>query len=377
MAKKKKKQKKARHYRSPQELLIAQKAKALRKAEEGYWKKRDEIIAKQLPAFANALDIEQDSIAPLDLSSTIWALIDGAAFVRYKKITPKPRHDFRVLNITLEQWGISGYIVPTSKGEFSLAQAGIARGIYHIELRDCQFNDVHVPYVQISHIRYGAGDTLPSTEKAIYDFQLTISGIIAQRLVQPSPQPAKTIKASDTIAKLKSLADLFEKLLGDASKEEELQTFLKDNTLLLHPSATVIPKKKLGEDFVTDFVLLRSTSMGPVYTLIELERANYKLLTQTDETMTSSLVHAHGQTRDWDVWIEKHKSYLRDKLPGFETPEYWIIIGRSTELTETQKAKLRSYNRGLNNTTIKTYDDLLVEFRESIKNLEQHLSVET
>ena len=121
MVKKKQKQKKSRRPLSPKEVLITQKAKAFLKAIKAYWKRRDEITAKQLPAFASALDIEQDCITPLNLSSIIWALRDGAALIRYKKITTKPQYNFRILDITMEEWGNNYLLIPTPKGDLSLA----------------------------------------------------------------------------------------------------------------------------------------------------------------------------------------------------------------------------------------------------------------
>jgi len=80
--------------------------------------------------------------------------------------------------------------------------------------------------------------------------------------------------------------------------------------------------------------------------------------------------HAIKQTRDWDVWLEKNKAYIQNKLAGFETPSYLVVIGRGDALTEEERAYLRSYNREWKNTTLLTYDDVLARFRSTISNLE-------
>jgi len=68
--------------------------------------------------------------------------------------------------------------------------------------------------------------------------------------------------------------------------------------------------------------------------------------------------------------LEKNKAYVQNKLPGFETPQYMVVIGRSTEYTEDQKAYLRSYNREWKNLELLTYDDVLVRFQATIRRLQ-------
>jgi Domain of unknown function (DUF4263) len=120
---------------------------------------------------------------------------------------------------------------------------------------------------------------------------------------------------------LQQLAGEFGALLDAQGREEELQLFLKSHPFILHPSAECIPKQKLGEDFVTDFVLVEITTQGPHYVLVELERASHSVLTK-ELILSGPVNHAIKQTRDWDVWLEQNKGYIQNKLPGFETPIY-------------------------------------------------------
>ena len=147
-----------------------------------------------------------------------------------------------------------------------------------------------------------------------------------------------------------------------------MQRFLKDHSFVLHPSAETIPKQKLGEVFITDFVLVATTTQGPTYIFIELERASHPVLTK-GYSLASPVNHAIKQTRDWDLWLEKNKAYIQNKLPGFETPNYIVVIGRSKDFDEQQKAYLRSYNREWKNLELITYDDLLFRFRSTIERL--------
>lgn len=188
-------------------------------------------------------------------------------------------------------------------------------------------------------------------------------------LTQRAGLQVEGVTPERTIQKLQEIAREFENLLETDTMEEKLQTFIKDYPFVLHPAAEVIPKKKLGEEFVTDFVLVSTTAQGPTYVLVELERASHPVLTK-DLTLASPVNHAIRQTRDWDVWLEKNKAYLQNKLPGFETPKYLVVIGRGKDLDCEQKAYLRSYNREWKNLELLTYDDVLTKFRSTIKALE-------
>ena len=341
------------------------KAKKFLSAEQEYWAAFT-LLRKQRHTTAASLELPFEEKLPESISSTVWALKDGVAFVRYQTVGPKAKVEFRVHPTTLEQWGNEGLMVPIAGGEISLAQAGLMRGLGNVSLMNCTINGVNIPYAEFSHLRYGDIENAPSIEQAVLDFQLAIIGFQTQSATAPASQ---AVTGAQTIDILKQLANEFEALIAAGSKEEELQVFLKSNPFILHPSAELIPKKKLGEDFVTDFVLVATTTQGPVYILVELERASHSILTK-DLVLSGPVNHAIKQTRDWDVWLEKNKAYIQNKLHGFETPNYLIVIGRSNSMTDEDKSYLRSYNREWKNTALMTYDDLLARFRKTIVNLE-------
>ena len=76
-----------------------------------------------------------------------------------------------------------------------------------------------------------------------------------------------------------------------------------------------------------------------------------------------------GQAR-YSIWLEQNKAYLQNKLPGFETPKYMVVIGRGTALDATAKAYLRSYNRDWKNIELLSFDDVLVRFNGVISALD-------
>lgn len=357
MAANKRKKTNRSNWLSPVEKMLKKKADSFLKAEKEFWKYRYGI-EKQHRESAEALNLDVAATIPDELSSVVWALKDGVAFARYLSPGTTGNVSFRSLNISLEQWGNEGLVVPTPQGEISLVKAGLIRGLGNITLNNCQINEIHIPYIEISHAFYDKEQMPSPVERAVIDFQLAFLGM---QLREQNVVPGQTIEDANTIKKLRKLASQFESLLNDAEREEELQLFLKENPMVLHPTAEVIPKKKLGEDFVTDFVLVTPSDQGPTYTLVEIEKSSHPIVVK-DNSLSSQTNHAIKQTRDWDVWLEQNKPYIQNKLPGFETPKYMVIIGRGNSLDDTAKAYLRSYNRDWKNIELLTFDDILVRF---------------
>lgn len=365
MTRKKNKRKPNQPKLNPIERALKKKAGQFLKAEREFWKYRYELEDQQREN-AEALGLEINKTIPENLSTIVWALIDGVAFVRYQDGAGKGSVGFRSANITLKQWGNEGLIVPTSKGEVSLVQSGLFRGLGNITLQDCTLNDLHIGYVELRHAFYDKKELPSAVERAVIDFQLAFLG--AQIRGKSATPVATPSKPDQTISILEGIAKTFETLLQTADREEELQVFLKENPMVLNATAEQIPKKKLGEDFVTDFVLVTPSQQGPTYTLVEIEKASHRVLIK-DNSLSSEANHAIKQTVDWDVWLESNKAYLQNKLPGFETPNYLVVIGRGNELDDTAKTYLRSFNRGWKNTELLTYDDVLIRFRSVITSL--------
>ncbi len=371
MAKKKNKRKPNKSKLTPIERVLKKKADHFLKAERKFWKYRYELEEQQRKN-ADALGLKISQTIPDNLSTIVWALKDGVTFVRYQDDTTKGHVGFRSVNITLEQWGNEGLVVPTSKGEISLAQSGLIRGLGSITIQDCTFNDLHIGYVEFRHAYYDKKELPSAIERAIIDFQLAFLGA---QIREKSPTPVATSsKADQTISKLEEIAKKFEGLLETADREEELQVFLKENPLVLNPTAEQIPKKKLGEDFITDFVLVTPSQQGPTYTLVEIEKVSHRVLIK-DNSLSTQANHAIKQTLDWDVWLESNKAYFQNKLPGFETPNYLVVIGRGNEMDDTAKAYLRSYNRTWKNTELLTYDDVLIRFKSVIMSLKNAIEI--
>jgi len=103
----KKTQQKSPHKRqtlSPMERVLKKKADSFLKVERSFWEYRYEI-EKQHRKTAETLNLEVHSTIPDEISSLVWALKDGVAFVRYHSPGKSGLVGFRSMNMSLEQWG--------------------------------------------------------------------------------------------------------------------------------------------------------------------------------------------------------------------------------------------------------------------------------
>lgn len=353
------------HPRPGIEALINSKKSRLVAAERDFWRERRKL-EEQNDSALDQLGLLKPRVGSSSLSSFIWGLRDGAVFIRHFDQSTPGNVKFEIDTCTLDDWANTKFVIPHNGKMISAYPA--LKGLMSLTLIDCVIGGLSFPYLAVTWMRYG-DDKLPGgISDAVADYYLTVLGL--QIHANPEQPEVSTKNHSDTLDELGRLADEFELLLTSCTREEELQVFLKQNPYILHQTAQAIPKQKLGEDFVTDFVLIEPTNNGPLYWMVEIERASHPILTR-EGCLSSATTQAIKQTREWDVWLESNKAYLKTRLPGFESPQYAVVIGRSNGLNDDAKAMIRSYNRMTPNLAIWSYDDVLTKLRSSINSMRQ------
>lgn len=163
--------------------------------------------------------------------------------------------------------------------------------------------------------------------------------------------------------------------LKTATNEEDMQKFLLKHPVFMIQhlggghGRWVIPKKRLGAEFVPDFVIGDLDSAGHEWELVEIESPKAKLFTK-DGVPSRSLNQALRQIRDWRAWLTSNRAYaispreenglgLVDIAPN---PPGLILIGRRSSLVSADKARRRQLEQD-SGVTIHTYD-WLVELAE-------------
>ncbi len=147
-----------------------------------------------------------------------------------------------------------------------------------------------------------------------------------------------------------------EEMLDSGEKSEEsLQKLLSKNPTLLAPhvvgswGAYVIPKPKLGAEYVPDFLLLGVNSNGLDWLMVEIEGARHPIVIR-DGSLSKQTRHAVKQVQDWREWLTDNVKYAQDELgyygltnraPGL------VVIGRSDPTTERQRSRSQSGDAGI------------------------------
>ncbi len=169
--------------------------------------------------------------------------------------------------------------------------------------------------------------------------------------------------------------------LQRARVESDMQSYLAVHPELLIQhlggghGRWVIPQKRLGAQYVPDFVIGERHSGGRFWTAVELEGPQRPMLNKAGDP-SRYLWHAIRQIVDWRVWLEHNRDYaardpsddglgledISPALPGL------IIIGRRQDLPVRRKA----FRRGLEpqlNVQIHSFDWLLQQLDGRVKSL--------
>ena len=103
----------------------------------------------------------------------------------------------------------------------------------------------------------------------------------------------------------------------------------------------VISQKRLGSEYVPDFLVLGLNSAGPQWVAVEIEGASHKIL-RNDGRLAEQVRHAVGQITDWREWLLSNVAYAQMELglhgltvnsPGL------VIIGRDSPNPARQPAR--------------------------------------
>ena len=183
-------------------------------------------------------------------------------------------------------------------------------------------------------------------------------------LVDPRGAPARIV-------------DEFERVLSDALDERPIQEFLSMNPSCLTPLAPpgggywCLDRPRLGAEFVPDFLLGSKTSIGTIWTAIEIEGPTERQLTRQG-VPASKLAQALRQVRDWRGWLRDNITYARHQLGLTDIDgelSAFVVIGRRSTINPQQVQLYRGLSD--NRTVVMSYDRL-VDLMKRSSNLEAH-----
>jgi len=165
--------------------------------------------------------------------------------------------------------------------------------------------------------------------------------------------------------------DAFQAAVDSARREEDVQRYLAANPLMLvQPlggghGRWVLPKVRLGSQFVTDFIVGDRDSTGYSWIAVELESPRASMFTRSGDE-SRALRHAFRQIEDWRSWLTNNQPYARSPSAdnGLNLPDItptlrgWVIIGRRRDTPPGFDARRRQW-RDTSNIEVHTYDWLI------------------
>lgn len=141
------------------------------------------------------------------------------------------------------------------------------------------------------------------------------------------------------------------------TKERELHKLLLQNSDIFSSAGIrVLSEVRFGNKFRADLVIQVANDNRRVL-LVELERANLPLFTQTGAPY-AHVTHALQQVEDWMRFWNEYPNEVPAPLDATITPAGVVVIGRSKFLSEDDKRRLLSLNSNRRIQLI-TYDDLI------------------
>lgn len=172
-------------------------------------------------------------------------------------------------------------------------------------------------------------------------------------------------------------ADSLQALLDADPKEAEMHRFFEDNPKFLVQVLAgghgryQLSKKRLGAEYVPDFLIAEGSSIGIEWYAVELESPRPKVH-RADGNPASSLNTAIAQIHDWRQWLMNNLDYARRardqdglgligidcRVPGI------IIIGRRHQCPERFN-NFRHQMKDRENILIHSYDWLIDIAREN------------
>ncbi len=162
-----------------------------------------------------------------------------------------------------------------------------------------------------------------------------------------------------------------EESLNTARNENDIQSFLQLNPILLLQhlggghGRWVIPKQRLGAEYVTDFLIGERSSIGFEWQAVELESPNVPMFNKKGDP-SKELTHAIRQIQDWRAWLSRNQNYAaRPKAEGglglsdiISTLHGLILLGRRKDINPST-SELRRQMVHNSNISIHSYDFLI------------------
>jgi Domain of unknown function (DUF4263) len=176
--------------------------------------------------------------------------------------------------------------------------------------------------------------------------------------------------------------EVYRKVLDEAADEKPLQKHLANNPLLLIQHLRgghgrwVLSQKRLGSEYVPDFVIGAESSSGFEWQFVELQSPRARLFVPSSGRYSRQFDEGIKQIQEWRRWLDDNRQYARNprsqnglgltdvsgRDPGV------LLIGREVDLDKNDRQRRRQLDLDLN-IRIHTYDWLIREAEARVREL--------
>ncbi len=183
--------------------------------------------------------------------------------------------------------------------------------------------------------------------------------------------------ATDRSVCEEDIAEL-ETIIASSKDERPIQKFLEENghllTALLGGNYRYcLPQKRLGAEFVPDFIIGDIDSLGIRWVLIELETPMSGIYLKNGRGLDKAARNGVDQILDWRNWLSDNTAYARQRrsengLGLFdirESIDALVLVGGRSKKPETKDAKRQEHRQA--NIEIHSYDWLVDRLRGIIR----------
>lgn len=169
-----------------------------------------------------------------------------------------------------------------------------------------------------------------------------------------------------------------ESVIDSAGDERPIQAFLQSNPALLgmlvqRSERYVLSQKRLGNQFIPDFIIGDVDSLGIHWSVVELEAPNVPMYQKDGKTFGAQSRKGVNQVNDWREWLVSNVAYARQSLSDNglglfdirgDAPALVLVGRRSSLVTKSEAARLQLRSRGIH---VHTYDWLLDSIRGAMQ----------
>lgn len=154
----------------------------------------------------------------------------------------------------------------------------------------------------------------------------------------------KNAPEPEAVRALEELLESGERMEAPFQKLLEMYPALLASTVMGGWKTFVMPQKRLGSEYIPDFLVLGINSVGPQWVTVEIEAARHSIENK-DGNLSGPTRHGVKQIQDWRDWMMTNVAYAQSELglhgitnraPGL------VIIGRDTPSFGRQPARAQS-----------------------------------